>query len=247
MTLTINSKKENVMDIIYRVTYLPHINTDKPKYYIGSKKNWDKRPKYRGSSASNQIFEYTEGMTLAEWWSKEQRRNIENFKIEILEEFDNIPPKDLLEVENRYHVLFDVLSDEYFNKSIATIGFCPSKNSEDTKRKKSEATKKYWDSQEGIEKRKRLSERNKKTKSEEMIDRWKEPTESMLSRKMPGRPKGAKDLGKRKPKKRRIPVFVDGIQFESLTEASNFHSVSNQKIMRRCLDPNEINCYIMEK
>lgn len=235
------------MDIIYRVTYLPHVNTDKPKYYIGSKKNWDKNPKYRGSSSSNQIFGYTEGMTLSEWWRKEQKRNLENFKIEILEQFDDIPAKELVEIENRYHLMFDVLSDDYFNQSIATLGYYPSKNSEDTKRKKSEASKRYWDSPEGIEKRKRLSERNRKTKSEEMIDRWKEPTESMISRKMTGRPKGAKDIVKRKPKKKRIPVVVDDIKFDSLTAASKFYSVSNQKIMRRCLDPNEPNCYIMEK
>ena len=59
------------MNILYKVTYLPHLNTNWPKYYVGSKYNY--KGNYFGSVDSKQIYEYTEGLTLKDWWKKEKK------------------------------------------------------------------------------------------------------------------------------------------------------------------------------
>lgn len=164
------------MHILYKITYLPHLGTDYPKFYIGSKYNY--KGNYYGSVDSKQIYPYTEGKQLKNWW-KEQKQNIENFKFEILQKFDEITPEQLVERERDLHLSLDVLSEEYFNHSVATKGFCSRKRSEESKQHIAKKTKEYWDSEEGQEKRNRLTERNKTHHSEWMKERWQNPTEAM--------------------------------------------------------------------
>ena len=119
------------MHILYKITYLPHLNTKWPKFYIGSKYNY--KGKYFGSVDSKQIYDYTEGLPLRDWWKKQDKNY---FLFEILEEFNSITPQELVAKEYDLHVQLDVLSDSYFNHSIATKGYCAVKNSENTKQKK---------------------------------------------------------------------------------------------------------------
>lgn len=150
------------MHIVYKITYKPHLDTPYPKYYIGSKYNYVGN--YFGSSASNQIFHYTEGVKLKDWWKS---RNKKDFTFEILYEFDDISPGGLVLVEREFHEFLNVMGPEYFNQSIATKGFCSQPKNSNTRSIMSQSTKLYWNTSEGIEKRKRLSERNRMYKSEQ--------------------------------------------------------------------------------
>ena len=221
------------MDVIYKITYLPHLGTENPKWYIGSKKNWSPNRFYMGSVSSSQIFEYTDGLPLKDWWKNETRNNKERFSFEILETFDNISAQDLVKREKEIQQEMNVLSEDYFNQSIATEGYVSVKNTEYTKRKKSQKTKEFWNTPEGIEKRKRLSERNALVKSEEMKNRWKNPTKSMIEREVTGRPKGAKDLKSRKQRPQR-KVLIEGILYNNAKEASDKLGIDPVNVRRRC-------------
>jgi hypothetical protein len=216
------------MHILYKITYLPHINTIYPKYYIGSKYNY--KGNYYGSVASTQVFEYTLGMELRKWW---KIQNKDNFKFEIIEQFDEITPTELVNLEYKLHIELNVLGKEYFNKSIATKGWVSVKNTEQTKKKKSDKTKAYWDSPEGKLKKERLSERNRVTKSEEMKIKWENPTPAMINAYRPGKPKGSKDLKKRKQKIVR-KIYADGLIFDNAIDASHYFNEHVVSIRRKC-------------
>jgi len=219
------------MHILYKITYLPHLNTDYPKYYIGSKHNY--KGNYFGSLDSRQIYDYTEGLTLRDWWKK-QKNNPNNFKFQILESYDEISPQNLVEKEHDLHIKLDVLGEEYFNHSIATKGWCSVKNSEETKKLKSKKTKEYWDSEEGQKKKQKLTDRNKSCQSEWMKERWKNPTDSMKNRKVYGRPKGAKDLTTRKKRDNIKKIYADGLIFDDAKSASIHFGIDPVNIRRRC-------------
>lgn len=157
------------MHIIYKITYRPHIGTSHPKYYIGSKYNW--KGNYLGSVSSKRKFEFTNGLTLKQWW-KNQTANKDNFLFEIIESYVNITPSELVEKERAVQQELGVISEEYFNQCIAAGGFVSVKKDLDTKKLLSEKTKQFWQTPAGIEKRKRLSERNRKTKSAELKNKW---------------------------------------------------------------------------
>jgi hypothetical protein len=162
------------MHVVYKITFVPHLGSELPKFYIGSKHNYTGN--YYGSVASCQVFDFTEGMSLFEWWKKNVIKTPSNILFEVLEEYEQISPYDLVLKEREIQILHDVKNNqEYFNQSIATEGFCSVKRTKSSKDKTSLSTKKYWQSPEGIEKKKRLSERNKKTKSEEMKKKWEDP------------------------------------------------------------------------
>lgn len=208
--------------IIYRVTYSPHLNTKYPKFYIGSK--YDYKGSYYGSVSSVQIHEFTNGMPLVEWWKKIDKNDC---LFEILESFQNITPADLVEVEKKYHLENNVsYSDEYFNASIATSGWVSVKRSEHTKKIMSDKTKKYWDSAAGQEKRKRLIENNKKTKSELMMKKWQDPEfrERMKYRKRAG---PRKNTPFRKCK-------IEGVVYMNVKEASKVYNLTADYIRKKC-------------
>lgn len=222
------------MDVIYKVTYLPHLDSDLPKYYIGSKKNWFEGCNYMGSVASSKIFHYTDGLELKHWWKKKTKEEPNNFLFEIIESYEEKTPKELVLIEKEYQEKMGVLSCDYFNQSIATKGFVSGKNDENTRKKKSLSTKKYWDSPEGIEKRKRLSERNRNNKSQEMKEKWKtsEFRKKRESANITGRPKGSKN---KNPVERTMKkIEVDGIVYNNAFEVSESFGIHPVNVRRRC-------------
>lgn len=167
------------MNIIYKVTYLPHLNTINPKYYIGSKLNY--RGKYFGSIASRKKFNFTEGLTLKAWWKKEVKNNLETFLFEILEDCSTLDKYQLAEKEKEYQLKLNVAhSLEYFNQAIATGLFVSGKKDNETKLKMSNSLKEYYQTAQGLEKRKRLIVRNKTLHSITMKEKWKHPSEKMI-------------------------------------------------------------------
>jgi len=110
------------------------------------------------------------------------------------------------------------------------------KNSEETKKLKSKRTKEYWDSLDGLEKKKRLIERNKSEHSKVMLESWKNPTDSMKNRIVHGRTKGAKDIEKRK-QKRVYKIWVNGITYDSAEECSKIFNLHPVNVRRRCRLP----------
>lgn len=221
------------MHVIYKITYLPHlIRQTPPYYYIGSKFNYD--GKYMGSPASNQMDWYTEEMAIKNWWKTQILAKPKDFLFEVLEVVNTDSPQFLVEVEKDYHIKLDVRhSLDYFNKSIATSGWVSSPRTDLTKELSSKKTSEYWNSPEGEEKKKRLSERNRTTHSEKMKSRWSNPTDSMKTAIRNGRPKGAKDLVPRNPKPERS-VYVEGVVYESAKLASDVLNIHPTTVRRKC-------------
>jgi hypothetical protein len=166
--------------VLYKITYLPHLETQHHKYYIGSKHNYTR--KYTGSVSSQQRFEYTGEMTLKDWWKQKNIVEAENFIFEVLETFDDITPQDLVILERDLQLKLDVVnSQDFFNQGIATEGWVSRPNTKESKKKKSIATKEYWNSDAGQEKRKRLIESNRKHSPQRMRDVWKTQRELLIS------------------------------------------------------------------
>jgi hypothetical protein len=219
------------MHVLYKITYLPHIGTNYPKYYIGSKYNY--KGNYYGSVDSKQIYDYTNGLQLKDWW-KLQKSNPENFKIEILQEFAEITALELVNRERELHIKYNVLSEEYFNHSIATKGFCSIKRGEISKKIISEKTKKYWNSPEGALKKLRLINRNTSVQSDIMKEKWKTPSDAMINMQRNGRPKGAKDLTKRSVRSSIKQVKHKNVVYKNAVEAAEYFNVHPVSIRRWC-------------
>lgn len=219
------------MNIIYKVTYLPHLSTNYPKFYIGSKLNY--KNNYFGSIASRKKFEFTEGLTLKDWWKKQVKNNPNLFLFEILEDCSMLDKHQLADKEKEYQLERNVaMSTEYFNQAIATGLFVSSTKDMETRSKMSTSLKDYYQTPEGIEKRKRLAERNKLISSQIMKDKWKNPSEKMLKRIVFGRSKGSKDKNKRNRLFRK--VFDGNITFDTAEIAAKFYNISPTSIRRRC-------------
>ena len=108
----------------------------------------------------------------------------------------------------------------------------------------SDITKNYWDenSEKALERRKELSERNKKIKSKEMQERWKNPTDKMLKalEKNKSKLKNKSEEwiinmknAKRKPRTAK-KVFGCGIIYDSAVDASKVIGIDPVNIRRRC-------------
>lgn len=236
------------MNIIYRVTYLPHLkNQTPPYYYIGSKYNYIKE--YLGSPSSKQKDWYTGDLTISKWWKEKVKNNKDDFYFEIITEYDELTPNKLVEEEKKIQIHLNVKnSEDYFNKSIATSGWVSTPRTNATKKKISEITKNYWDqnSQKALERRKELSERNKKIKSKEMKERWKNPTDKMLKalEKNKSKLKNKSDEwimniknAKRSPRNSR-KVFGCGVVYDSAVDASKVIGIDPVNIRRRCRSEN---------
>lgn len=232
------------MNILYKITYLPHLkNQTPPYYYIGSKYNY--KENYWGSPSSKQRDWYTGDLTISEWWREKVKQNKSNFLFEIINEYNEITPIQLVEEEKNYQLELDVKHNiEYFNKSIATTGWVSIPRTEQTKEKIREITKEYWNknSEKSIERRKKLSERNKKLKSKELKEKWKNPTSKMIEareeNKLRLKNKSKEWIrniknAKRKPRTTQ-KVFCCGIIYESAVEASKVIGIDPVNVRRRC-------------
>jgi hypothetical protein len=109
------------------------------------------------------------------------------------------------------------------------------KHCEETKRDISESNKKYYQTPEGLERRKKMSNKNSLIKSEEMKKRWIDDYETLKERtKKGGRKKGSLDKGKRK-RRDSIRLITDGKQtFRDAYEASRVYGVHPVNIRRKC-------------
>lgn len=176
------------MHILYQVTYIPHLGTDFPKYYVGSKYNYVGN--YFGSVDSRCIFDYTDGMTLRDWWKS---RKPSNFKFQILASFEDISPKELLQKEHELHLALDILTDDYFNRTTAIPTMYPGKGYKlgaKARKNFSIARKRHWDSEEGEARKERLRNPDEATrllKSKLAKQRWQNPTPAMLNKTKPSR------------------------------------------------------------
>lgn len=154
------------MHILYKVTYLPHMETSYPKYYIGSKFNY--KGNYYGSVSSNAVLDYTDGLPLKKWWVSRKK---EDFKFEILKIFEQIDPVELILQERKLHDELNVLSNEYFNSCKALKGFVSSKKSAETKIKLSISLKKFYNSPEGRSLASKQAEKRKGKKRPDLTKR----------------------------------------------------------------------------
>lgn len=214
--------------IVYCITYTPHLNTELPKYYIGSKYNY--YDSYLGSVSSNKSREYTEGMTLKQWWKIKTKETPEDFIIEILEFFDKITPNELTEIELKYQKQFDIKSSDYFNSAYANGNFVSKKNSQETKALKSKRTKEYWNSERSKDKREKLIQFNKSTKSD-----WLK--QKILAGEFDvhkgGRKKGSKNKPGYKLRKSRN-VKYENMIFNDAYDASKYLNLHPVSIRRKC-------------
>jgi len=219
------------MNIIYKVTYLPHLSTNYPKFYIGSKFKY--KGNYFGSIASRKKLEFTEGVSLKDWWKKQCKHNPNAFQFEILEDCSMLDKHQLAEKEKEYQLKHDVAhSSEFFNQAIATGLFVSGKKDEETKTKMSKSLKEYYQTPEGLEKRKRLVERNKILSSNTMKEKWKNPSDKMLNRVISGRPKGIKEIAKRNKSFRQV---FDGFNiYKNAETAAKIYGITPTSIRRRC-------------
>lgn len=106
------------MDIIYLIT---DIVTNLK--YIGSKKNWKGENTYWGSpNCKNKKYKKYE---IQQQWKKDLIERPETFIFDILESYEKIEHKCLLERELYYQYKFNVVqSNEYINVGFAKKGFC---------------------------------------------------------------------------------------------------------------------------
>lgn len=228
------------MNIIYMITYLPHVGTSYPKYYIGSKFNYAGEGSYMGSPSSSQVFEYTSGDSLKEWWKSRVVSEPDNFKFEIISEHD-CTPKELVEFEKDVHIKYDVLSSEYFNQSIATSGWVSVKRSESTKAIISHKTREFWKTEEGQLKKDRMRKRNSKLKSAEMRARWEDPefrNMKISEFKKPNSKEHNKNISESKLKSN--PIEYNGSVYygwKSLLESEGISKHMYRKYYKNGIDP----------
>ena len=225
--------KENKMNIIYKITYLPHLNTNYPKFYIGSKMNYSSSRFYLGSVSSKQIFEYTENMPLYQWWKLKTKNCSSDFLFEILEIY-NCDANELLLYEEQWQRKLDISSNEYFNQAYATKNFCSKKNSESQKLLKSKKTKEFWASPEGELKKERLRARNKINSSDNIKRNLKYGKLHNYTYK-----NGYFDYGESIQYKIGFSyILIDGIKYKTLQEASKKLNTTAYIVKRKCLSLN---------
>jgi hypothetical protein len=135
-------------------------------------------------------------------------------------------------IENPSYLL--LVCKEYL-KSLGLDPIPGPKHCDETKLQISESNKIYYQTEEGIERRKKLGVKNSIVKSEEMKKRWTENYDSMCENtKLGGRKKGSRDKGIRRPKCN-IRLITDGNQiFRDANEASRHYNIHVVNIRRKC-------------
>lgn len=106
------------MDIVYIIT-----DTITNLKYLGSKKNWKGENTYWGSpNCKNKRYKKYE---LQQEWKRNLKSRLETFKFEVIDSYEKISHKELLEIELYYQYKLDVVkSMEYVNVGFAKKGFC---------------------------------------------------------------------------------------------------------------------------
>lgn len=106
------------MDIVYLIT-----DTITNLKYLGSKKNWKGENTYWGSpNCKNKRYKKYE---LQQEWKRNLKSRLDTFKFEVIDSYEKISHKELLEIELYYQYKLDVVkSMEYVNAGFAKKGFC---------------------------------------------------------------------------------------------------------------------------
>jgi hypothetical protein len=121
--------------------------------------------------------------------------------------------------------LSDQVSDQYVHDNQESVPGM--KHDSETKQSISLSNKLYYQTEDGKRRRLLLSEKNRKTKSEEMKRRWKLDYDQMKSQTAAGgRRKGCKDLKKRKTRTER-KIECNGTIYETAVEAARHYYESN--------------------
>jgi len=109
------------------------------------------------------------------------------------------------------------------------------KHCDETKQQIAESNRSYYQTDRGIQRRKKLSEWNSTVKSQEMKNRWLDDYDTLRDRtKSGGRRKGSKDKGTRVPKQTIMRV-TDGRQiYKDAYEASLVYGIHPVNVRRRC-------------
>jgi len=95
------------MDIIYLIE-----DSISGLKYLGSKKNWRGDDTYWGTPCCK--YEKHKKYKLQQQWAENFSKHKETFTLNILEEFDDIDQKSLLQKEKMYQKTYNVLNDETF-------------------------------------------------------------------------------------------------------------------------------------
>lgn len=106
------------MDIVYLIT-----DTITNLKYLGSKKNWKGENTYWGSpNCKNKRYKKYE---LQQEWKRNLKSRLDTFKFEVIDSYEKISHKELLEIELYYQYKLDVVkSMEFVNAGFAKKGFC---------------------------------------------------------------------------------------------------------------------------
>jgi hypothetical protein len=104
---------------IYEIEYIPWIDNSDGKPWLYSGSDYYNNDSYLGSPSSTLKPEWTDGLTIAEWWRKEKRDHPENFRKNILVEVsDDITREELQSLESAIQKSEDHRgSNKYFNRT----------------------------------------------------------------------------------------------------------------------------------
>lgn len=105
---------------------------------------------------------------------------------------------------------------------------------EERKKELSQNTRDDWNTPAGLEKKQRLAERNKQTKSAEIKQAWADGKYD--NRAKGGRPKGAKNKpgAKKRPQRK---LKINGVIYDNAYDASVIYNINPVNIRRRCRLP----------
>lgn len=231
------------MHILYKITYLPHLqNRTPPYYYVGSKYNY--RGNYFGSPSSKQKDWYTRNMSISDWWKYETKNNPKNFEFEIVKIFEDVTPQILVEEECNLHLSLDVKNSfKYFNKNIATKKWVSVPRTDETKEKMSVVTKKYWeqDNFDVNERKQKLIQYNKSNSSAKLKKTKKQNPEKFLmteekKNKLSSVMKNKWENGFYENRKKRVEkkVCIEGVVYKNAKEASQIFNIHEVNVRRRC-------------
>lgn len=107
------------MPSIYEITYKPWVNNTEDKPWIYSGSDYYDNPSYLGSASSKNMYEWSEGLSVGEWWKYNTKNNPENFEKNVLIECSNaITREELQALESAIQKSEDHRNNnKYFNRT----------------------------------------------------------------------------------------------------------------------------------